>query len=444
MAAQVAQNQKAQAYKVKVLPDLSAFVFAVWNINHRKPKELLLPEYLLQPQAVASSVVIGQGTSFSVTRKETGKPQEHSFRSVDREGFVATVAGTPKIPKYVVYKIAQVEFTSAGYAIDEHRTRYASVLLDILVLSHTPLMLHRNIVSLLGIAWGNNQYSATDRIPIPVVEYAHYGNLADLQHDHWLTPAQKTFILCGVGTGISFLHECGVTHGDIKSENILIFPDARNGFWAKISDFGFSALGGEGAFDHVPRGTSLWAAPEIKLGYASKDLLPQIDTFSFGLLAWRVAADGIDPLNQHFLIDEDPDSGEAAFSSQDAWSFHRVPERELIGLMKGDILVEKAITAKWLSRYQLAMMSKFRSNISKPQASPISTVADKFASQFSQNRLKMATSMVYLTSYRTCLDTVFSTTLRRDAQVRDLGRALIALRKETNTPEQYDTATSTI
>jgi serine/threonine protein kinase len=77
-----------------------------------------------------------------------------------------------------------------------------------------------------------------------------------------LSPLTKRSIVNNIFDGLYALHSIKVCHGDIKPDNILIFPvDGNAGilYQARISDFGFAFVHGQ-----IPRGTGTdgWNAPE--------------------------------------------------------------------------------------------------------------------------------------------------------------------------------------
>lgn len=86
------------------------------------------------------------------------------------------------------------------------------------------------------------------------------------------------------------MHDCGVVHGDVKPENILIFPrmDTDNEFVAKLTDFGHSVF----EYSHSkspPAFTPQWCAPELSpegsglnpMGFRGMQLT---DVYSYGLV----------------------------------------------------------------------------------------------------------------------------------------------------------------
>jgi serine/threonine protein kinase len=97
-----------------------------------------------------------------------------------------------------------------------------------------------------------------------------------------------------IAEGLLALHNCGVVHGDIKPENILVFPrrDADNSFIAKLTDFGHSV------FEHsrlntLPAFTPKWCAPELTPeGSMSKRMefkeMKATDFYSYGLVVLSI------------------------------------------------------------------------------------------------------------------------------------------------------------
>ena len=159
-------------------------------------------------------------------------------------------------------------------------------------------------------------------MPVPILECAEFGNLAGYQEKETLSAEKQYKLLHQIGVALQFLHASSITHGDMKSQNVLLVADTNNRFVAKLSDFGFAVLGSEGYFNFLPRGTLLWSAPEVRAGTLKTVEAPLSDIYSFGLLCWRVALGGIDPLSAYFLADEQqipPDLHRLNRQSQDVY-----------------------------------------------------------------------------------------------------------------------------
>ena len=203
-----------------------------------------------------------------------------------------------------------------------------------MVLSHAPIIQHLYIVSGLGLAWASNGYLETCQIPVPILEYA------DLE------------LLLDVVLAIRFLHRYSITHGDIKSENIPLFSDPAKVIVAKISDFGFSVLGGEGHFNFVPYGTRLWSSPEVMDGTVRMEDAHLLDIYSFGLLSWRVAIDGMDPLNRFFLLKEN------TTILNDTSKLARLDPDTLTPFIAQDFLRGQALPVAWLPKFIIFIVLK--------------------------------------------------------------------------------------
>ena len=312
----------------------------------------LLPPVFYEPESVGSSVKIGEGVTFTVNRKKVIQPPRLESRPVERNKIIVEASThhlQPKLPAYIVYKIPEIRFGPTGHAVTDgaHERNLASVLLEFFALGHRPIQRHPFLPSLLGFAWGQNKYTLDQRIPIPVVDYAEYGNLAAFQASHQLNFGQKRRICWQVGTALAFLHECGICHGDVKSENVLLYPAAdQTAYTAKLTDFGQSRLSQEGAFKFFPPGTCLWAAPEIRNGDFSS-ALDKADTFSFGLLTWRVSCDGMDPLCRYFLDTDIKTLQNILHLRQQLSLTSRIDDAAYDNLLANDGLKRFAISMGW-------------------------------------------------------------------------------------------------
>ncbi|XP_078158057.1 mitogen-activated protein kinase kinase kinase 18-like [Carex rostrata] len=100
-----------------------------------------------------------------------------------------------------------------------------------------------------------------------LLEFASCGSLFDRINGHTEGRLDERDIRSharDILLGLSYLHSNSITHGDIKSQNILIGSDGR----AKIADFG-DALQTGGTHDQKPgqlSGTPAFMAPEVARG----------------------------------------------------------------------------------------------------------------------------------------------------------------------------------
>ena len=121
-----------------------------------------------------------------------------------------------------------------------------------MVLSHGPVMEHPYIINFLGLAWADDGYLDTCPVPVRILDYAEFGNLAEYQEKETLSVEKQYEILHQIGVALRFLYASSITHGDMKSENVLSVADTTNRFVAKLSDFGFAVLGSKGLFNFLP------------------------------------------------------------------------------------------------------------------------------------------------------------------------------------------------
>ncbi|KAL8877470.1 MAG: hypothetical protein Q9198_004520 [Flavoplaca austrocitrina] len=195
--------------------------------------------------------------------------------------------------------------STVGANTEELRQQMAETSLELRVLSNDLLRFHPNIVDLLGISWeefkDDPDGDPVSIRPLLVTELAcqqyptleEYFNYAR-SHDKTITAHSKLSLISDVASALSAVHICGVIHGDIKPQNVLLFRQELGGpLIAKISDFGGCHASEElertnpqlKDFIYSLAGTEYWNAPEA----ASRDD-PNFGTetrdyYSFGLLA---------------------------------------------------------------------------------------------------------------------------------------------------------------
>lgn len=248
-----------------------------------------------------SRVRIGAGTSFRVERAEW-KPRN-----------VTDTAASAVLQRgrYIAVKVVKTDAASSlGYVLypqspfhelnlqrgHDQQGNWRNVLLEIRALLHPPLRYHPNIVTVLGLGWASST-EAHSVYPQLLMEFTPIGSFQALQDSSPpLAFCIKQKLCYDVGKGLLILHACGIVHGDLKHENVLVFPNRSEKkdelpFIAKIADFGGSVVDTAREKIHLLlTGTPAFAAPEASMGLCAS-CIKQTDVYSFGLLVWRAFID---------------------------------------------------------------------------------------------------------------------------------------------------------
>ena len=214
-----------------------------------------------------------------------------------------------------VVAIKRLNIPKDGFA-PEHLV--TTVLKELRILTHPPLLKHRSIARLLGFRseFANPGNLANHTVDISLVaEFAPFGTLQDFPFDDSRyqkreddddddAPSGPLYTKAGfvydIASGLEALHACGIAHGDVKVENTLIFSGGdRRAYVAKLSDFGHSILDLDKEGTAASRrylGTPILNAPEVRfpgqVRFRTANDFYRCDIFSYGILVWEVILSG--------------------------------------------------------------------------------------------------------------------------------------------------------
>ena len=131
---------------------------------------------------------------------------------------------------------------------------------------------------------------------------------------------------------LKYIEKFGITHRDIKPDNILITYESKKNFELHLIDFGFSNIGLYNQNMEGCLGTILFTAPEIMM---AENYYRNVDTWSMGILAFLLLFD-IPP----FDINNDDDINSVKIKiiqNKFKFLYHRIDKNEL------DIKIRKFI-----------------------------------------------------------------------------------------------------
>ncbi|KAM7203468.1 hypothetical protein V8F20_004062 [Naviculisporaceae sp. PSN 640] len=195
----------------------------------------------------------------------------------------------------VAVKTAKVFLGYDGTSGTLNQVDLYSLLLEIQVLQHGPLVSHPNIIDILGMDWTISETGV--QVPRVVVEYAAYGTLNAFLHDYGkgVGLATRLEIWSDISMGLEILHRCQLVHGDMKLPNILVFENSEigRGVIAKLSDFGGTLTDFDLEPEQMYRGSNRYRAPELidhpRMGLAE---LQKCDIFALGLCFCEILDNG--------------------------------------------------------------------------------------------------------------------------------------------------------
>ncbi|KAK9695576.1 serine/threonine protein kinase [Basidiobolus ranarum] len=137
---------------------------------------------------------------------------------------------------------------------------------------------HPCIISTHGV------YDEEDFLYI-VLELVDGGELFDLiVKKRRFTEPEARVVFYQLFQAIKYLHDRGITHRDMKPENILLDP--RDPLRVKISDFGLAKIVGEDSFIKTLCGTPNYVAPEVLQPPQYRQYSKKVDLWSLGVILY--------------------------------------------------------------------------------------------------------------------------------------------------------------
>jgi serine/threonine protein kinase len=104
---------------------------------------------------------------------------------------------------------------------------------------------------------------------------------------------KRSIVAFGVAVGMSYLHDHGIMHRDLKTENVMLDED----LYPRIADFGLSKVFGYGEqalnenraqAQTLNVGTGCYMAPELFSSIGDGCYTPAIDVYAYGMLLYEL------------------------------------------------------------------------------------------------------------------------------------------------------------
>lgn len=163
-------------------------------------------------QAISWDIIsiIGKGGSCTVFKARIKTSTQNTLPSEDDDA-----------NNYIAIKQVDIETMN--------KNQIEAIQAEIDIMKH---LSHPNIVQY----YFNKQETTNHRINI-LMEYAQYGSIRQFYHKHGkLSTHEIIYCLRAILAGLSYLHENGFAHRDIKAANCLLFHPGI----VKLADFGAS------------------------------------------------------------------------------------------------------------------------------------------------------------------------------------------------------------
>lgn len=192
--------------------------------------------------------------------------------------------------KVVAIKQPVGSFTRASSDVENsvQHQGLAGIIQEIRILANPKLRDHPNLPHILSVFFREEERPVGIR-PCVLFDLA----VSDLQQYLTSQPSVSAIqeevirFASNVANGLGALHACGLVHGDIKPENVLLFD--RNGvLTAAVADLG--TCGTSSQVSGAIPGSIRFCAPEYHSGspFASFVNKPSRDVYNFGLILWSM------------------------------------------------------------------------------------------------------------------------------------------------------------
>ncbi|KAJ6574365.1 kinase-like domain-containing protein [Mycena capillaripes] len=146
---------------------------------------------------------------------------------------------------------------------------------------------HPNILPFFGV------YDIGASTPALITPFCHLGNVGNYIRSHPFSNRDR--LVHDVASGLKYLHENDIVHGDLKPQNVLI--DKRE--VACVCDFGISQIINREGITARSAASSTYIAPELLIlvhPLTSNPIYPKptykSDVYSFGLLSLEILTSG--------------------------------------------------------------------------------------------------------------------------------------------------------
>lgn len=201
---------------------------------------------------------------------------------------------------FAVKRIKKAENMSKSYLLN-HPSRIQNEIKIMQSLSHvstkvllflTSLNLEfvcKKLIFVQPCVIGVQEIVDTDQHVFIVLEYMDGGHLGDrIRSMNSLSEDLVKFLFYQMALAVQYLHQHGITHRDLKPDNVLLLSDAPK-TQVKVSDFGLSKIVNEETVMRTLCGTPNYLAPEI-WDTTCNSYDEKVDIWSMGVILFHMLA----------------------------------------------------------------------------------------------------------------------------------------------------------